>query len=229
MTPRISVIIPAYNEAERIADTVKAAKALPGVSEVIVADDGSADGTGDRAQAAGADQVLRAERNRGKGDAMNRGWMAASGDVLLFLDGDLGSSASEASKLLAPILSGEADVTLAQFPRTGKGGGFGMVMRLARWGVRRLTGHEVAAPLSGQRALRREVIERIGGFSPGYSVETGMTIDLLRAGYRLLEVPTTMTHNATGRDLAGFRHRGRQLAHIALLLLRKTVRPGPAP
>jgi glycosyltransferase involved in cell wall biosynthesis len=220
----VSVIIPAYNESERIAETVRAALSLPGVLEVLVVDDGSSDDTADRARAAGATRVIRAEKNEGKGQAMNRGWRAAKGDTLLFLDGDLGSSAAEGEKLLRPLASGEADVTLAQFASAGKKGGFGTALRLARWGIRRLTGQEVTAPLSGQRAMRREVVERIGGFSSGYSVETGMTVDLLRAGYRLVETPTRMTHKVTGRDLAGFRHRGRQLLHIAVILLKKTAR-----
>jgi glycosyltransferase involved in cell wall biosynthesis len=194
------------------------------VDEVIVVDDGSTDDTAERAEAAGATAVLRAGRNEGKGAAMNRGWKASRGEVLLFLDGDLGSSAAEAEQLLPPVLNGEADVTLAIFPPSGKKGGMGTALKLARWGVRRMTGRTVTAPLSGQRAMRREVAERLGGFSPGYSVETGMTIDLLRAGFRLTEVPTRMTHKVTGRDAAGFRHRGRQLLHIAVLLLKKSLR-----
>lgn len=221
----VSVIIPAYNEADRIGDTVRAARALPNVLEVIVVDDGSTDETAKRAKEAGADRVLMAERNEGKGQAMNRGRRAAEGGILLFLDGDLGSSASEGEKLLQPILDDEADVTLALFPSAGKRGGFGTALKLARWGIRQLTGQTVTAPLSGQRAMRREVAERIGGFSSGYSVETGMTVDLLRAGCRLKEVPTQMTHKVTGRNVAGFRHRGRQLLHIARALLEKALQP----
>ncbi|MBW3623500.1 MAG: glycosyltransferase family 2 protein [Armatimonadetes bacterium] len=219
----VSVIIPAYNEGERIGETVRSARALEGVRELIVVDDGSRDDTAQRAEAAGATHVLRSERNEGKGAAMNRGGAASRGDILLFLDGDLGSSAAEAGKLLGPIMNGDADVTLALFPSTGKRGGFGTALKLARWGIRHLTGHTVTAPLSGQRAMRREVMEKIGGFASGYAVETGMTVDLLRAGFRLKEIPTQMTHKVTGRDLAGFRHRGRQLFHISAVLLRKFV------
>ncbi len=229
MTIPISVIIPAYNEADRIADTVAAARALPGVTEVIVVDDGSRDETAARAKAAGADQVLVSPRNEGKGQAMNRGVKAAGGEILLFLDGDLGASASEAAKLLGPALDGSADVTIALFPSLCKKAGFGAVVKLARWGIERLTGRCVKAPLSGQRAMRREVVEAIGGFSPGYSVETGMTVDLLRAGFRLVEVPTGMSHKATGRDVAGFLHRGRQWMQVAVILLRKALNRKPKP
>jgi glycosyltransferase involved in cell wall biosynthesis len=220
---RVSVIIAAYNEGERIHETVSAALAIPGVVEVIVVDDGSTDDTAERAQEAGASRVVRSPSNEGKGAAMNRGWKEAREDTLLFLDGDLGASAREGEKLLVPLTRNAADATLAKFPSTGKKGGFGTAVKLARWGIRRLTGSEVSFPLSGQRAMRRDVVEKIGGFTSGYSVETGMTVDLLHAGFRLVEVPTEMTHKVTGRDWAGFRHRGRQLSHIALILLKKSL------
>ncbi len=218
---RVSIIIPAFNEADRIEETVKAARRLGG--ELIVVDDGSSDGTADLAERAGADRVIRCERNQGKGAAMNRGCAEAAGDVLLVLDGDLGETAGEAGPLLAPVLDGEADMTIAAFPRLAGGGGFGMVVKLSRWGIRRFTGQRMECPLSGQRAMRREVLEAIGGFSSGFGVETGMTIDALRKGFRVREVPVNMTHRVTGKDLRGILHRGKQLYHVARILAWKAV------
>lgn len=220
---KVSAIIPAYNEAETITATVKAALALPFVSEVVVVDDGSSDETASLAEKAGATKVIRHPRNMGKGEAMNTGLKAASGDVLLLLDGDLGETASEGFKLLEPVLNGQADMTIARFPRRTKGGGFGIALRVARWGVRALTGRSIQFPLSGQRAVKRSVIEDIGGFPPRFSVETGMTIDVLRRGYRVLEVDTNMAHRVTGRDAAGFLHRGKQLRDIATAILKRAL------
>ena len=79
----------------------------------------------------------------------------------------------------------------------------------------------MADPLSGQRALRREVWERIGGFEPGFGAEVALTIDAIRAGFRVVEVPTTMTHRVTGRDWAAKRHRARQLMAVARALWKR--------
>ncbi|MGQ9523402.1 MAG: glycosyltransferase family 2 protein [Armatimonadota bacterium] len=219
----ISVIIPAYNEADSIAAAVRSALSIPGTTEVIVVDDGSADATAVLAQQAGAVRVISHPRNMGKGAAMNTGWRAANCEILLFLDADLGDTTSEGRKLVDPVLTDTADVTIAKFRRGARGGGLGLALRLARWGVKMLTGRAVEFPLSGQRCMRRSVIQAIGGFSPRFGVETAMTIDILRCGFRVLEVDTCMTHRITGRDAAGFIHRGRQLADIAWVLLAKAV------
>jgi hypothetical protein len=112
-------------------------------------------------------------------------------------------------------------MTLAVFPGLRGSGGFGFVARLARWGVQRLTGRRLTAPLSGQRALTRALWERLGRMARGYGAEVGLDVDALRAGFRLLEVPTTMSHKAGGRNLAGFRHRGRQMVAIVGTLLER--------
>jgi glycosyltransferase involved in cell wall biosynthesis len=218
------VVIPAYQEADRIATTVAAARrglASFGKAEALVVDDGSADDTGARAEAAGA-RVIRLPRNRGKGAALTEGLEAACGEVLMMLDADLGESAAEAAKLLPPILSGEADMTVATFTRgAGHKGGFGLVMRLAHWGLRHAGGPPMAAPLSGQRAFTRETWQRIARLDGGFGTEMGLNLDALRLGLRMVEVETGMAHRLTGRDLAGFRHRARQFRDVALAIQRR--------
>lgn len=218
----VSVIIPAYNEADRIGETVRAARELG--DEVIVIDDGSTDTTAEVARQAGADKVIRADRNGGKGAALNLGCAAANREILLLLDADLGETAGKAKVLLVPVQKGICDMSIAQFPKAAGKAGFGMVQKLSRWGIRRFTGQTMQCPLSGQRAMRKEVFEAIGGFASGFSVETGLTIDVLRKGFRALEVPVAMTHRATGRDFAGWRHRGKQLFDVARVLAWKAVR-----
>lgn len=219
----VSVIVPAYNEADRIGATVAAARALPGVTEVIVVDDGSPDATAEAAKKAGA-IVVRHEKNAGKARAMETGADKTAGDLLLFLDADLGETAREASVLLGPVQSGEADVTIATFPVIpGRGGGMGVVVRVSREGVRRATGRTMAAPLSGQRCLTREAFAAARPLAPGFGVETAMTIDVLRAGFRILEVPTRMDHRVTGRDFRARVHRARQLRDVLLALLPRLL------
>ncbi|MBO8127705.1 MAG: glycosyltransferase family 2 protein [Peptococcaceae bacterium] len=215
----VSVVIPAFNEADRIGDTVRAAKSLPGIDEIVVVDDCSNDGTADEAAKNGA-RVLRLPYNQGKGQALNHGIREARGDILVFLDGDLGATAKEAAKLIQPILRDEADLTVGCFPKARKKGGFGLVKGLARYGIARYTGLNIQSPISGQRAMRRRVAEKLLPLASGYGVEVYMTIMAARHGFRILEVPVNMTHRETGRDLKGFLHRGRQFRDIFLTLVR---------
>lgn len=226
--PLVSVVIPAYREAERIGETVTAVRAALArggwEGEVLVVDDGSPDDTAAAAERAGA-RVLRQPRNRGKGTALTAGLAAARGDLLLLLDADLGRSAAAALPLLQPVAAGGADMSIAVLqPSAGeavpRGGGFGLVMGLAHWGVRR-AGGTLRAPLSGQRALTRAAWERIGRLDPGFAVEMGLNLDALRLGLRVVEVPLPLSHRVTGRDWAGFRHRGRQFLAVLGALLRR--------
>ncbi|MHB9003526.1 MAG: glycosyltransferase family 2 protein [Coriobacteriia bacterium] len=225
----VVALIPAFNEAERIAATVTAVRAIGGVSRVLVIDDGSSDATVHTARQAGA-EVIELGANRGKGAALDAGYasVADTAEILMLLDGDLGESASQASRLLEPVLSSEADMTIATFPRPSGKAGFGLVMGLARAGIRTLGGDfDAHAPLSGQRVLSARAARICAPFAFGYGVEVALTIRALRAGLLIVEIPTTMTHAATGRDVTGFVHRGRQFAHVLGALLRLAIEPRP--
>ncbi|HLJ58077.1 MAG TPA: glycosyltransferase family 2 protein, partial [Chthonomonadaceae bacterium] len=108
----ISILVPAYNEAARIGETVDALRQLDlgDDTEIIVIDDGSTDGTSAVADDAGATVVLR-QPNGGKGAALRAGLAIASGEILLLIDADLGATASEAARLARPVLAGTADMT----------------------------------------------------------------------------------------------------------------------
>ncbi|MBE0416625.1 MAG: glycosyltransferase [Coriobacteriia bacterium] len=218
---RTVALIPAHNEAERLAATLDALRSVRGIDGVIVVDDASTDDTAEIARRNGA-AVVHLECNLGKGGALEAG-VAEIGDpdVLLLLDGDLGDTASEAGALLAPVLDDVADMSIARFPRPAGKAGFGLVKGLARWGIRGLGGpFDAQAPLSGQRALNRAALQVCRPFESGYGVEVVLTVRALRAGLRIVEVETMMAHAATGRDLAGFAHRGQQFTHVVGALLR---------
>ncbi|TYB47072.1 glycosyltransferase [Nonomuraea sp. PA05] len=224
MSGDTAVIIPAVNEADRITATVKAAAALPGVDLVVVVDDGSSDQTGRVARAAGA-RVVRHSRNRGKAAAMETGAEAvrlldedAAPRHLLFLDADLGDTAQAAAPLIAPVREGEADMTIAVFTTRVRLGGHGLVVRLSKEGIRRATGFDPAQPLNGQRCLTRAAFEAARPLAHGFGVETALTIDLLRKGYRVAEVEVDMAHRATGTDWRAQLHRARQLRDVARAL-----------
>jgi glycosyltransferase involved in cell wall biosynthesis len=241
-TVGVAVVIPAREEAERIGETVRSAFALPGVDAVVVVDDGSRDDTARLAGEAGA-LVRRHRRRRGKGAAMETG-AAAVVDLdaaassaarpgaprhLLFLDADLGESAWHAGPLVAPVLHGEADMTVAVLPpqRDSDGavpGGRGRVVRLARAGIQRATGWTPTQPLSGQRCLTRAAFEAARPLAYGFGVETALTVDLLRRGFRVVEVSVPLAHRVTAADLSGRIHRARQYAHVRWALLRRRRR-----
>lgn len=221
----VSVLIPAYNEEKKIRDTVTAALAVPGVIQVIVVDDGSSDNTLEAAAAAGA-EVKRIFPNKGKGNALNQGASLIKGDIVVLLDADLGSTALEAEKLVDPIRKQKTDITVAKIKSSKKSGGFGLVKGLAKHGVKFLTGKEVNCTLSGQRAMPREVFNELVPFSEGFGVEVGMTVKALNRGFNILEVPVSMKHNETGKDIQGFMHRGKQFYHILKVFLQLYIGGG---
>lgn len=225
MNPYISIIIPAYNEANKIKDTLENIIEIKEINEIIVVDDGSSDNTVEIASNVKNDKIkiFKLDKNRGKGYALNYGLKSAmkNADIIGFLDGDLGSSSSEVQKLIIPILNDEADVTIAKFPPAKKKGGLGFVKGLAKESVLEITGIELEATLSGQRVFKKEVLEKFDEIPFGYGVEVGMTIDMLKHGYKIKEVLVNMTHSETGRDLKGFIHRGKQYYHIKKVLKQK--------
>ncbi len=214
----ISAVIPAHNEEERIEETIRALAESGLAEEIIVVDDGSTDHTFRVASATGA-KVLRLRRRRGKRGAQDAGARAARGNYLLFLDADLGATAANARPLVEPVLNGECDMAIGVLPsQPGKGGGFGLVVGLARYGIYRITGSTMEAPLSGQRALRRAVWARARGVARGFGSEVALTIDAICSGYSVMEVPVDMAHRVTGNDLPGITHRARQFLDVARAL-----------
>jgi glycosyltransferase involved in cell wall biosynthesis len=230
-TSDLAAVIPAFDEEARIAATVEAAGKVPGVDLVLVVDDGSRDATAQVARAAGA-VVVRHSRNRGKGAAMESGAAAvaaiearegrAEPRMLLFLDGDLEGTAAEAAPLAEPVRSGAVGMSIATLPPQ-PGGGHGCVVRLARDGIRSAVGFEARQPLSGQRCLTRAAFEAALPLAFGFGVETGLTIDVLRAGFRVGEVEIPFRHRVTGTDLAAQLHRARQYRDVALALAARRV------
>jgi glycosyltransferase involved in cell wall biosynthesis len=210
----LAVIVAARNEADRVGATVAAlGEAFPGAA-IWVADDASDDGTAEVALTAGA-QVVSRGRPHGKGANVTAAAEAVlSADptpqLVLLCDGDLGASAGSLAPLVEAVERDECDLAIAAFARR-VGGGFGVALGFARWAIRRRCGQETSAPISGQRAMKVEALRAALPFAGGYGMEVGMTIDTVRAGYRLREYELDLSHRATGRTAAGFLHRARQL------------------
>jgi hypothetical protein len=213
-SPQLVVaIVAAHNEAATVGATVGALASLAQVDRVVVVDDGSRDATAEAARTAGA-TVLELRRNQGKGGAVTAAVESTpDADVYLLVDGDVGATAAAARALLGPVLNGDADMTVGVLPAAGKRGGFGLVRDLSAAGAGRATGWRPAAPLSGQRAVRAELLRSVD-LAPGFGLETALNIDAVRAGGRVAEVPVVMEHRHTGRGPRGFSHRASQGADV---------------
>lgn len=244
---RVAVVIPAKDEARRIAATVRSARAIPHVDLVLVVDDGSEDNTQHVAREAGA-VVVRHSHNRGKAAAMETGAaVVAMRDapdrpprLLLFIDGDLGDTAVHTAPLVPPVLERSADFSIALLPPQPGAGGRGIVVGAARRAIAAMTGWTPTQPLSGMRCLTREAFEAATPLARGWGVETGMTIDLLRQGFVAVEVPCDLRHRPSGTDLKGQLHRAAQYRDVQIAVnarrvrraagaVRSTVNPGPRP
>ena len=202
------MLIAARDEEGRIGVTVRALLAAFPAATVIVADDGSRDATAAEAELAGA-TVLRLP-HRGKGQALTLAELAAPPGPLLLCDADLRGD-------LRPLAASGADLAIAAFSRR-QGGGFGLAKRIARAAIRSVAAYDAREPLSGQRALSAAARTACFPVAAGFGVETRMTIDAARAGLAVEEFEIDLEHRSTGRDLAGFAHRGRQLADLLLAL-----------
>jgi len=219
---KTAAVIPARDEAATLAETLRALQTAVDLSLLIVVDDGSRDATAEIARTIGAEVFPASPPGKagGKGHALRRGLLRARAhnpDAVLLADADLGGSAARLADLLA-ILDEHHPVAVAAFPPAAPKGGFGLVKNYARRAIARRTGYAPAEPLSGQRALLAYALEALPGIAPGFGAEVGMTLDLLAAGIRPLEIPLALTHRPSGRNLPGFAHRARQGLDVARAL-----------
>jgi glycosyltransferase involved in cell wall biosynthesis len=193
---------------------------------VIVADDGSKDASSHVALQHGA-ELVRAPRTIGKGGVatlaarrvLSRA-LEPDPPVFVLCDGDLAESAEQLPALVEAVRGGECDLAVAAFARR-VGGGFGIAVGYAHKAIKRLCGLDLQAPISGQRALRAEVLPVVVPFAPRFGMEIGVTVDAARAGFRIKEVELDLAHRATGKSLRGFVHRARQLKDFVLVELSR--------
>ena len=212
MTLSLSIVVPAYNEGERLAKSLRAIvdylSAYEAETELIVVDDGSTDGTADAARKELATaghlrtSVISYQSNLGKGRAVRLGLLASRGDITLFTDADLSTPITEMPKLVEPIARGEYDLTFGsraldrsligvhQSWRREQGG------RVFNLAVRVATGVPFWDTQCGFKAFR---MSRCRPIIEGATIDRfGFDVELLyvahRAGLRLLEVPVRWDH-----------------------------------
>jgi glycosyltransferase involved in cell wall biosynthesis len=224
--PEVVAIVTAYNEAPRLPATLRSLDAAFPGARVLVADDGSTDGTQHVALQHGV-ELVRSPRTIGKGGVATLAAqrvlplaLAPDPPVFVLCDGDLGESAAQLPGLVAAVRAGECDLAVAVFAKK-VGGGFGLAVGYAHKAIKRLVGLDLQAPISGQRAMRAEVLPVVVPFAPRFGMEIGMTVDAARAGFKVGEVELDLAHRATGRTWRGFVHRARQLKDFMLVELSR--------
>lgn len=156
----VSAIVPAHNEVTRLGSVVSVLRGSRLLSEVIVIDDGSFDGTGEAARQSGA-IVLRNESRKGKGQALERGVRQAKGEVLFFCDADIvGLTPEMVERIVSPVLRGDVEMSIGARKSKVRHIGFG---------------HTYSPLLDGQRALTRGLWDRIAShLKTGYKVEVAL-------------------------------------------------------
>ena len=207
---KTAVIVPAYNERDRISVVLDAIKDAELVDEIVVVSDGSTDGTYELVSADPAVKAMRLETNRGKGGAMRAGAESTDADVILFLDADLvGMDGGKVDAIVRPVAEERADMAIGVF-RHGRG-----ATDLAQF---------LAPYISGQRAMKRQVflaIPRIDGVRSG--VETAITRYFRSRGLRVERVTLAgCTHHMKEEKLGfikGFASRMRMYADIGKIIL----------
>src|SRR6266852_1427975 len=213
MAPKLSIVVPAFNEAERLGASLRAVGSYLDHRredyELIIVDDGSDDDTAAVAEQSLADsatvalRVIRYEPNRGKGHAVRMGLMAARANIVLFSDADLSTPITEAPKLVDPIVNGECDLTFGSraldrsligvhqpWRREQGGRVFNLIVRLA-------TGLPFWDTQCGFKAFRmsvcRPLVEAATVDRFGFDVE--LLYLAYRAGLNLKEIPVRWDHN----------------------------------
>lgn len=201
---KISAVIPAYNEEKTIGSVLKTLKQVRLVDEILVVNDGSRDNTSQVAQGCGV-KVLNLPQNQGKGAAVKAGVDNCKGDIVLLLDADLiGLETYHVNDLIEPVLKGYADMTIGVF-RSGR--------------LRTDLAHRISPYLSGQRAVRRSILDSISHLdAAGYGIEIALTRCIERHNIRTQEVVLEdMTHVMKEEKLGflrGFCERLKMYWHI---------------
>lgn len=216
----ISVIIPALNEEEPIAEVVRACAATGLPKEIIVVDNGSTDRTAERATAAGA-RVVRAARGYGRACAAGVAAADPASQILVFLDGDGSDCPEFMERLVRPILTGQEDFVIGSrtrgerepgsmnFQQVFAGRAAGSLLRLL-YGVR----YTDMCPF---RAIRRESLDSLGMKEPTYGWNLEMQMRAARAGLRVLELPVDHRCRTGGESKVSGTLRGTFVAGTRIL------------
>ncbi|OUO90875.1 glycosyl transferase [Gordonibacter sp. An230] len=202
--PRVAVLIPCYNEAVTIGKVVDDFRRVLPEATVYVYDNNSSDGTGEIAREHGA--VVRCERRQGKGNVVRQMMRDIDADYYLMVDGDDTYPAEAAPALLAPLMADEADMVVGDRLSNGTYGeendrafhGFGndLVRVLIKW----IYGFEFSDVMTGYRAYNAVFAKTMPVLSPGFEIETELSIHAVDKRWRIAEVPIDYRDRPEGSE-----------------------------
>ncbi len=224
----VSVIIPALNEEEPIADVVRECIATGLTNEIIVVDNGSTDRTAEHAHEAGA-RVVTAPRGYGRACAAGVRALSTQCDIVVFLDGDGSDVPAFMNQLVDPVAYGTHDFVIGSRTRGQREPGSmnpqqifagrlaGLILQLL-YGVR-------YTDMSPFRAIRREALERLDMREQTYGWNLEMQMKVARDGLRVLEIPVNHRRRAGGESKVSGTFRGTFVAgaRIVATLVRVAV------
>ena len=200
----VAVLIPCYNEAVTIGKVVDDCHRVRPDATVYVNDNNSSDGTGEIAREHGA--VVRAERRQGKGNVVRQMMRDIDADYYLMVDGDDTYPAEAAPELLAPLMADEADMVVGDRLSNGTYGeendrafhGFGndLVRVLIKW----IYGFEFSDVMTGYRAYNAVFAKTMPVLSPGFEIETELSIHAVDKRWRIAEVPIDYRDRPEGSE-----------------------------
>ncbi|TBR40148.1 MULTISPECIES: glycosyltransferase family 2 protein [Dyella] len=186
---RLSIVLPAKNEAAALKDLLPRLRAAQPEAEIIVVDDGSTDDTRDVCSGAGV-LCLSSPYSMGNGAAIKRGARAASGEVIVFMDGDGQHDPADIARLLGKLDEGFDMVVGARDWGSQAGVGRGVANTIYNWLATRMTGHQVADLTSGFRAVRAGRFREFLHLLPnGFSYPTTSTMAFFRSAYPVAYLP----------------------------------------
>ncbi|MFW2512541.1 glycosyltransferase family 2 protein [Demequina sp. SO4-13] len=224
-----AALIVAHNQARRIAATVRAARAIPGVDLVLVVDDASGDNTQELARKAGA-VVVRHSHQRGRTASVETGASVIgmrdepgrTSRAILLLPGGLGHRAIGAAPLVPAVTEHVADLAIALTEVPGKA--TGASSKAARRAIERTSGWVPAEPLGPIRCLTRDALEAAIPLAHGAGLEVGMTIDVLRAGLTVTEVECEIRHRPQSSGARSAAARASQYRDVMMAVTARRVR-----
>lgn len=197
---RLAVLIPCYNEEKTVGKVIRDFRSHVPAAEIYVFDNNSTDRTVEEARRAGA--IVRRETRQGKGFVVHTMFKEVDADVYVMVDGDDTYPADKVHELIRPVVTGAADVVIGSRLQAGPSRGFKLLNfvgnHLYLVLLNSLFRVQLTDLLSGYRAISRRVVKSVPFLSRGFEIETELTIKCLSRGYRIIEVPVSLSPRPEG-------------------------------